>query len=221
MCSLIFQREVSDWRGWALAWRGLQADCLGILIFLKDAADEDKVTVNFWRGERWTRRRAYGRSKRRRNGRRAPRRVIVEISGQEQVVFYSFSYPHGVGLWEVPCLCVCARVWERERETENIGRMCLWVTRKPPSRNSAIREISTEHMLYYCYYCCCDTPFTGHLRTVPDCCTSHHRAGQRCLLDRNVIFWHFHFLPSPTPHHAHAHAHTHISVHLPDCRHRT
>ena len=55
--------------------------------------------------------------------------------------------------------------------------------KKPPFCNSAIREISTEYMLYYYYYCYCYTPFMGHLRTVPDCCTSHHRVGQRCLLD--------------------------------------
>ena len=118
MCSLVFQRKVSDWRGWALAWRGLQADCLGILI---------PLSLKMWlMKKRWplTSGEVRGKqlggpmewSKRCRNGRRAQRRVMVEISDQRRCCAIAFLI---LMVWDYgkcrACVCVMPGVssWPR------------------------------------------------------------------------------------------------------------
>ena len=67
-------------------------------------------------------------------------------------------------------------------------------------------------MLYY-YNCYCYAPFMWHLRTVPHCCTSHHRVGQCWLLERKM--WSFDISTPLPPTHPPPTTHTHTHIRAP------
>ena len=80
---------------------------------------------------------------------------MVEISDQRRCCAIAFLI---LMVWDYGkchacvCVCVCVCVSERERISEHV---LMGNKKKPPFCNSAIKEISTEYMLYYYYYCYC------------------------------------------------------------------